>query len=98
MSSGAGRFADTPPLSTYNTVVNAGPFHELRRTIDGFDLGLYCRRSLRALLDRDADDLFTVTRAGIGVLRRAFAMPFPQQATTRSSCRTSAVRWRTTAA
>ena len=24
-------FPATPPLSTYNTVVNAGPFHEIRR-------------------------------------------------------------------
>ncbi len=33
-------FGDTPPLSTYVVVVNAGPFVELRREVDGYDLGL----------------------------------------------------------
>ena len=33
-------FADTPRLSTYVTVVNAGPFYELRESRGGYDLGL----------------------------------------------------------
>ena len=33
-------FPDTPPLSTYVVVVNAGPFHEIRQQHDGYDLGL----------------------------------------------------------
>ena len=37
---GAGRSRDTPPLSTYVPVVNAGPFHEIRRERGGYDLGL----------------------------------------------------------
>lgn len=72
-------FRDTPPLSTYNTVVNAGPFHQIRREIDGHDLGLYARRSLAATLERDADDVFTLTRQGLAFFGEAFAMPFPQR-------------------
>ncbi|NGO11915.1 aminopeptidase N [Streptomyces sp. HC44] len=72
-------FPDTPPLSTYNTVVNAGPFHEIRREADGHDLGLYARRSLAPILDRDADDIFTLTRQGLAFFGEAFAMPFPQR-------------------
>ena len=34
-------FPDTPRLSTYVVVVNAGPFHEVRRQHDGYDLGFY---------------------------------------------------------
>ncbi|GAB6904114.1 aminopeptidase N [Kineosporia succinea] len=71
-------FADTPPLSPYNTVVNAGPFHQVRRSVDGYDLGLYCRRSLAAVLDRDADELFEVTAQGLRFFGEQFAMPFPQ--------------------
>ena len=64
-------FGDTPRLSTYVPVVNAGPFHERRAERDGYDLGLYCRQSLASYLDRDAEELFDITRAGPGVLRRA---------------------------
>ncbi|WP_427917490.1 aminopeptidase N [Streptomyces sp. cg40] len=72
-------FPDTPPLSTYNTVVNAGPFHEVRREVDGHSLGLYARRSLAAVLERDADEMFTLTRQGLAFYAEAFAMPFPQR-------------------
>ncbi|HZP51842.1 aminopeptidase N [Actinocrinis sp.] len=81
-SAGAARrwtFADTPPLSTYNAVVNAGPFHQVRRTAGGHDLGLYARRSLAALLDRDAEEIFTLTEQGLGFYGRVFGMPFPQR-------------------
>ncbi|MHC3473153.1 aminopeptidase N [Streptomyces sp. 7R007] len=72
-------FPDTPPLSVYNTVVNAGPFHELRHQADGHDLRLYARRSLAAVLERDADEIFTLTRQGLAFYADAFAMPFPQR-------------------
>ena len=71
-------FPDTPPLSTYNPVVLAGPFHEIRREVGGHDLGILTRRSLAALLDRDADELFTVTGQGLAFFGQVFAMPFPQ--------------------
>ncbi|MET0837441.1 MAG: aminopeptidase N [Marmoricola sp.] len=71
-------FPDTPPLSTYNPVVLAGPFHELRREVDGRDLGLLARRSLASVLERDADELFTVTGQGLAFYGEVFAMPFPQ--------------------
>jgi len=72
-------FPDTPPLSTYNTVINAGPFHEVRREVDGHSLGLYARRSLAEVLDRDAEEIFTLTRQGLAFYAEAFAMPFPQR-------------------
>jgi aminopeptidase N len=72
-------FPDTPPLSTYNTVVNAGPFHEVRREAGGHDLGIFVRRSLASVLDRDADEIFTLTEQGFGFYEEAFGMPFPQR-------------------
>ncbi|MER5791909.1 aminopeptidase N [Streptomyces sp. NPDC001980] len=72
-------FPDTPPLSVYNTVVNAGPFHGIRREADGHDLGIYARRSLAEVLERDADEIFTLTRQGLAFYAEAFAMPFPQR-------------------
>jgi len=72
-------FADTPPLSTYVPVINAGPFHELRTERDGYSLGLFARQSLAAYLERDADEVFDVTAAGLAWFGEQFAMPFPQR-------------------
>jgi aminopeptidase N len=72
-------FSDTPALSSYVPVVNAGPFHEIRTQRDGYDLGLYARRSLVSFLQRDADELFDLTAAGLAFFGDRFAMPFPQR-------------------
>ena len=72
-------FEDTPRLSTYVVVVNAGPFHELREERGGHSLGLYCRQSLRSYLERDAEDLFRVTEQGLAFFGERFAQPFPQE-------------------
>ncbi|MEO6512988.1 MAG: aminopeptidase N, partial [Nocardioides sp.] len=73
------RFEDTPRLSTYVTVFNAGPFYEVRTTRGGYDLGLYCRQSLKHLLDRDAEELFELTEQGLGWFGEKFGAPFPQE-------------------
>jgi aminopeptidase N len=72
-------FEDTPRLSTYVVVINAGPFHELREERGGHSLGLYCRQSLRPYLERDAEDLFRVTEQGLAFFGERFAQPFPQE-------------------
>jgi aminopeptidase N len=72
-------FPDTPPLSTYVPVVNAGPFHEIRSERGGFDLGWYARRSLAPYLERDADELFELTATGLAFFGERFDLPFPQR-------------------
>lgn len=72
-------FQDTPRLSTYVVVVNAGPFHELRQERRGFSLGLYCRQSLRPYLERDAEELFLLTEQGLAFFGEQFSQPFAQQ-------------------
>ena len=73
-------FPDTPPLSTYNTVVNAGPVPRDpprgRRTTTSA-----CTRAGRwsAVLERDAEEIFTLTEQGLGFFGSAFGMPFPQR-------------------
>ncbi len=71
-------YPDTPRLSTYVVVVNAGPVHEVRRQHDGYDLGFYCRQSLVPVLERDLDELVTLTRQGLAFFGERFACPFPQ--------------------
>ncbi len=72
-------FPDTPTLSTYVPVLAAGPFHEVRSTRDGYDLGLLCRRSLAQFLDRDAEELFDLTARGLAFFGERFDFPFPQR-------------------
>jgi aminopeptidase N len=72
-------FPDTPRLSTYVVVINAGPFHEVRRQHDGYDLGFYCRQSLVPVLERDLEELVTLTRQGLAFFGERFAYPFPQE-------------------
>ncbi len=72
-------YPDTPRLSTYVVVVNAGPFHEVRRQHDGYDLGFYCRQSLVSQLERDLDEMVTLTRQGLAFFGERFASPFPQE-------------------
>jgi len=71
-------FPDTPPLSTYVVVINAGPFHEVRETRGDHDLGLSCRQSLRSALDRDASWLFDLTEKGLAFFGKRFGQPFPE--------------------
>ncbi|GAA1671580.1 aminopeptidase N [Kribbella yunnanensis] len=71
-------FPATPPLSAYNTVINAGPYYEIRRDGAGHDLGLFARHSLKDILERDADELFTLTTQGLEFFAEQFGMPFPQ--------------------
>jgi aminopeptidase N len=73
------QFPDTPSLSTYVPVINAGPFHEIRSERGGFDLGLLCRQSLAPFLDRDAEGLFEVTAQGLAFYGDRFGLPFPQR-------------------
>ncbi|PUA79729.1 aminopeptidase N [Nocardioides currus] len=72
-------FEPTPPLSTYNPVVVAGPFVEIRTEAGGYDLGLYARQTLAGPLERDAEQLFTLTAQGLEFFGDRFTMPFPQR-------------------
>ena len=72
-------FEPTPALSTYNPVVVAGPFVEVRQEAGGYDLGLYARQTLAPALQRDAEQLFTLTAQGLDFFGDRFGMPFPQR-------------------
>ncbi len=72
-------FPDTPVLSTYVVVVNAGPFHEIRSERGDHDLGIFCRQSLRGILERDAPLIFEVTEQGLAFFGEQFGRPFPQR-------------------
>ena len=74
---GQWEFAETQPLSTYFVTIVAGPYHVLRDEHDGIPLGLSARASLARELDRDADELFTMTRQSFDAFHRYFGIRYP---------------------
>ncbi len=74
---GVWSLAETKPLSTYFVTLVAGPYHSIRSEHDGIPLGLHCRQSLAAHLDKDADELFAVTAACFDEYHRLFGIRYP---------------------
>ncbi|HEX2772466.1 MAG TPA: aminopeptidase N [Micromonosporaceae bacterium] len=74
---GRWEFATTPPLPTYVVILIAGPYHVVRDEHDGVPLGLYARRSLAEHLDKDADEIFTITKQCLDRYHALFAERYP---------------------
>jgi len=70
-------FETTQPLSTYFVTLVAGPYHVLREEHDGIPLGLSARASLAPDLEKDAEELFTLTRQCFDELHRLFGIRYP---------------------
>src|SRR6185436_5472159 len=69
-------FAETEPLATYFVSLIAGPYHVRRDTHDGIALGLYCRRGLAPHLDKDAEEIFDITRACLDRYHEMFSVRY----------------------
>ncbi|MEV6208816.1 aminopeptidase N [Kitasatospora sp. NPDC051914] len=74
---GRWEIAPVGPISTYLITVVGGPLHAVHAEHDGIPLGLYARRSLAAELDREAEELFEVTRASFDRLHGLFDERYP---------------------
>ncbi|MEV6299812.1 aminopeptidase N [Actinoplanes sp. NPDC051861] len=68
-------FAESARMSTYITAICAGPYHEVRDSHDGIELGVFCRASMAQYLD--ADDLFLVTKQGFDFFHEQFGVRYP---------------------
>ncbi|MFI7599037.1 aminopeptidase N [Actinoplanes sp. NPDC049681] len=68
-------FGQSPRMSTYITAICAGPYHEVRDSHDGIELGVFCRASMARYLD--ADDLFLVTKQGFDFFHEQFGIRYP---------------------
>ncbi|WP_033820176.1 aminopeptidase N [Kitasatospora sp. MBT63] len=74
---GRWEFLPTEPVSTYLVTVVAGPLHSVYAEHDGIGLALHARRSLAAELDREAGELFEVTRDSLDRLHGLFDRRYP---------------------
>lgn len=75
-------FEKTPKMSSYLTALIAGPYASWHTTYANEDgrtvpMGLYCRQSLKAGMDKDADYLFKVTKGGFAFYARTWGVPYP---------------------
>jgi aminopeptidase N len=68
-------FTTSPRMSTYITALCAGPYHEVRDSHDGIELGIYCRASMAQYLD--PDDLFLITKQGFDFFHEQFGVRYP---------------------
>lgn len=70
------RLGPTPPLSTYFVTLVAGPYHQLVDAHDGIRLSFSSRQSLASTLDREAEELFRLTRQSFDELHRLFGIRY----------------------
>ncbi|MEU0089889.1 aminopeptidase N [Kribbella sp. NPDC006257] len=77
VSPGRWELAETKPLSTYFVTLVAGPYHQILDSHDGIPLGVVSRQSLAEALDRDAEDIFTVTKQAFDEFHRLFGYRYP---------------------
>ena len=74
---GVWELATTQPLSTYFVTLVAGPYHLVRDEHDGIPLGLSSRASIARDLDKDADEILTMTRQCFDEFHRLFGIRYP---------------------
>jgi len=69
--------ATTKPLATYFFTVCAGPYVSVAGVHDGIPLGIHARASLRAPLERQAEQMLTITRASFDYYHSLFGTRYP---------------------
>jgi len=73
---GEWEFETSQPLSTYFVTLVAGPFHTVSADHDGIPLLVGARASLADALDRDAEELFTLTQQSFDEFHRLFGIRY----------------------
>ncbi|MEV6488307.1 aminopeptidase N [Actinoplanes sp. NPDC051633] len=68
-------FAQSVRMSSYITALCAGPYHEVKDSHDGIELGAYCRASMAQYMD--ADELFLITKQGFDFFHEQFGVRYP---------------------
>ena len=72
---GTVHFTESARMSTYITALCAGPYHEVKDSHDGIELGAYCRASMAQYMD--TDNLFEITKQGFDFFHEQFGVRYP---------------------
>lgn len=70
-------FPATPPISTYLTALVAGPFRSVADHHHGTELRWWARASLYEHIERQAEELFTLTKQGLDFFTDRFGVAYP---------------------
>lgn len=71
------RFPRSQRFSTYLFAVVAGPYTSVSTVHDGIPMALFARRSMAAILEREAEELFQLTAQGFDLYRSLFGQRYP---------------------
>jgi aminopeptidase N len=74
---GSWALATTKPLATYFFTVCAGPYVSVTAEHDGIPLGIHARASLREPLERQAEQMLTITRQSFDYYHSLFGVRYP---------------------
>lgn len=74
---GRWNFAATKPIATYLITLVAGPFVAREEIHDGIPLGIFARASYADVLERDAPEIFEVTKACLDRYHELFGIRQP---------------------
>jgi aminopeptidase N len=74
---GRWEFEETKPIATYLITMVAGPMVEVRDEHDGIPLAVLARRSYGDVLERDAAEIFEVTKACFDRYHELFGIRYP---------------------
>jgi aminopeptidase N len=69
--------ARTKPLATYFFTVCAGPYASVTAVHDGIPLGIHARASLREPLERQAEQMLTITAQAFDYYHELFGIRYP---------------------
>jgi aminopeptidase N len=69
--------ATTKPLATYLFTICAGPYVSVNAVHDGIPLGIHARASLREPLERQAEQMLTITRQSFDYYHSLFGIRYP---------------------
>ena len=92
-------FAASPRMSTYITALCAGPYHEVRDSHDGIDLGVFCRAIDGASTSTPTTSC-SITKQGFDFFHEKFGVryPLPKYDQLFGARLQRRARWRTSAA
>ncbi|GAA1645494.1 aminopeptidase N [Catellatospora bangladeshensis] len=74
---GRWEFGATKPVATYLITFVAGPYVEVSDVHDGIPLGIIARASYAEVLERDAPEIFEVTKAFLDRYHELFGVRYP---------------------
>ena len=69
-------FKKTPPIATYLFAIIAGEYHRVSQRHNGIPISLYCRESLASYLDKQADNIFFITKTGLDFYEKEFGYTY----------------------